>query len=477
MKHIRILARLVADFALFFGVVASVFHGSNLSAREIFVATPAELKLLESALPGDVIILKNGIWTDAPISVKKGGAAESPLLIRAETPGNVVFKGNSTLEIRAPYVTADGFLFTGSHEKGDAVALRSHHGILRNSAIIDYNPQNLETKFSWVTFAGESNLVDHCYFRGKDNPNPVISNYFGFRHNTVTACYFKDIPHNLSKYTARIFEIWGGVESNTNADFNGGLFTVQGNLFDHAGGDGSIIVIKSNRNRVIGNTFLASGGVINMRAGNFNTFENNIFLGMGVKGSQGIRMSGVGHVVRGNYISGCDEGIIVSCGDYIAKDLTGKFVPTLRGTPSIQIPFYRQVKNLTLKNNVLVGNKNADLDIGARYRVGWPGWQTILLPEDNLIENNRIVRPHGGAAVVGTLPGADNDPVIPKLTFLPNKYVGNIIVGGENAFEPAQNGFAIEKLPADWSEAKEAARFKSLTPADVGPSWIRAKGL
>ena len=457
-------------------IIAATFLGGDISAREIFVATPDELKKLDTALPGDVFIFKNGTWTDTRISVKKGGSAERPLVIRAETPGDVVFTGNSTLEFRAPYVTADGFLFSGPHAKGDAVALRSHHGILRNSAIIDYNPQNLETKFSWVTFAGENNLVDHCYFAGKDNRDPVINNYFGFRHNAVTACYFKDIPHKLSKYTARIFEIWGGVESNTNADFNGGLFTVQGNLFEHAGGDGSIIVIKSNHNRVIGNTFLASGGVINMRAGNFNMFEDNIFLGMGVKGSQGIRMSGMGHIVQGNYISGCDEGIMVSCGDYIEKDLTGKFVPTLRGTPPVQIPFYKQVGNLTLKNNVLVGNKNADLDMGARYRVMWPAIQTILLPEDNLIENNRIVRPLGGVAVVGTLPDADTDPVIPKLAFRPNQYVGNVIVGGTNGFEPSQGGFKLEKLPADWSEAKESAKFIPLTAADVGPDWVRNKG-
>ena len=142
------------------------------------------------------------------------------------------------------------------------------------------------------------------------------------------------------------------------------------------------------------------------------------------------------------------------------------------------MPFYQQVKNLTLKDNVMVGNKNADLNIGARYRVGWPKCQAILLPENCVIENNRIVRPNGGVAVVGTLPGSDKDPVVPKLTFLPNKYVGNVIVGGTNSFEPSKDGFKIKtKLPAGWTEANEAANFKPLTPADVGPDWIRSKFL
>jgi len=459
--------------------LAAAFHSLSLSAREIPISNPAELKELGSALPGDVVILKDGTWADANISVQKGGSAESPLVIRAETPGGVVFTGNSTLNIRAPYVTADGFLFTGPHDKKEPVGLRSHHGILRNSAIIDCNPENLETPFSWVTFAGENNLVDHCYFTGKDNPNPVISNYSGFCHNAVTACYFKGIPHNRTKYTARIIELWGGSEFDAKWDFNGGYSTVQGNLFDRAGGDGSIIVIKSNGNRVIGNTFLACPGVINMRAGDYNVFQDNIFLGKGVKGTLGIRMSGVGHIVQGNYISGCDEGIIVDYGDYMDKNLTGKYANSFHfATPPIPIPSYTQVKKVTFKDNVLVGNKNADLDLAARYKVGWPRWQTILAPEDNLVENNRIVRPNGGAAVVGTVPGADKDPVIPKLTFLPNKYVGNVIVGGTNSFEPSKDGFKIKtKLPAGWTEANEAANFKPLTPADVGPDWIRSKFL
>ena len=454
--------------------------GGTLSAREIPIANPTDLKELDSALPGDVVILKDGTWADASVCVQKGGSAEWPLLIRAESPGGVVFTGNSTLDIRAPYVTADGFLFTGPHEKGDAIAFRSHHGILRNTAVIDYNPSQFQKKFCWVWFEGDDNLADHCYFKGKNNNNPVIGNsWVGSRHNSTTASYFKDVPYIpfVTGLSHPIFDLWGyGGKGESGED--GIFFTIQGNLFDNAGGEGNILVIKSSRNRVIGNTFIATRGVINLRAGNSNTIQANVILGKGVEGAQGIRMVGQNHVIQGNYISGCEDAIMVSCGDYTEKDLTGQYVPFLVSKqPPIHMPFYQQAKNLTLKDNVMVGNKNPDLNIGARYRVGWPKCQTILLPEDCLIENNRIVRPNGGVAVVGTLPGADKDPVIPKLSFLPNKYVGNVIVGGTNDFEPSKEGFKVEKIPAGWSEAKEAAKFKPITAADVGPDWVRSKGL
>ena len=473
----KILLKTYFSFVLAIALM-TVLQTCTLRAREILISNPTELTELASALPGDAVVLKNGVWNDVHINVTKGGSADAPLVIRAETAGEVILEGNSNLKIDAPYVTVDGLYFRrGAKIGGNVITFNSSHGIVRNCTVMDAHPLNLETKGYFVFFSGENNRVDRCYFKGKSNDNPVIGNDRGVcRYNAVTASYFKDIPYD-PKNGREIFRIWGyGGFCELGTD--GAFFTIEGNLFDHADGEGEeIISLKSNRNRVVGNTILATRGGINIRAGSFNTIQGNIILGKGVEGSAGIRMSGESNVVRDNFISGCDDGIQLACGDYIKKALTEKFVPTLRGTPPIQIPFYGQVKNLTLSGNVLVGIKNADLKFGARYKFQWPKLQAILVPEDNLIENNRIVRPHGGAAVVGVLPGTDKDPVIPKLTFLPNKYAGNIIVGGTNDFVPSKDGFKVEKMPVGWSEVRESAKFPPLTAADVGPDWVRSKGL
>ena len=458
--------------------MVAAFHGGTALAREISIASPAELKQLDAALPGDVVILKNGVWTDAHLTVTKGGSAESPLVIRAETPGEVVLTGTSHLKINAPHVTVDGLCFRKRAQTGTVIGFNSSHGIVRNSAVIDDNPLNLKTKSYSVYFAGENNRLDRCYIKGKSDYNPVVGNdRVGSRHNSVTASYFRDIPYARAN-GREIFRIWG-YGGNEELGDDGAFFTIEGNLFDHADGEGAeIISLKSNRNRVMRNTILASRGGINIRSGNFDTVQENIILGKGCLETAGIRMSGQGHVVQGNFVSGCDDGIQVSCGDLFEKDLTGKYVPCPRqGTPLGRVPYYGAVKNLTLRGNVVIGTKGADLDFGAKYKVSWPRLQTILLPEGCRIENNRFVRPRGGISVTGTVPGADYDPVLPKMTYQPNKFAGNVIAGGENSFAPAKNGCTVTKLPSGWSEAAEAAKFKPLTPADVGPDWVRSKGL
>ena len=459
--------------------IAVAFHGSTLSAREISIATPAELNLLATALPGDVVLLKNGNWTDAHITVTKGGSAESPLVIRAETPGEVILNGTSNIKINAPYVTVDGLYFRkGAQGGGTVINFNSNNGIVRNTALIDALPLNLDTKSYCVFFAGENNLVDRCYIKGKSNYDPVVGNSReGSRHNAVKASYFKDIPY-APKNGREIFRVWG-YGGNEDLGDDGAFFTIEGNLFDHADGEGAeIISLKSNRNLVVRNTIVATRGGINIRSGNFNTIQDNIILGKGVAESAGIRMSGQNHVVKGNFVSGCDEGIQISCGDCFEKDLTGKYVPCLRqSTPLGRVPYYGAVKNLTLSGNTVIGTKGADLDIGAKYKIRWPKQQSILLPEGCLIENNRLVRAKGGVAVTGTVPGADKDPALPKAACQPNKYVGNVILGGKNSFAPSKAGFVEENLPAGWSETAEAAKFKPLTPADVGPDWVRSKAL
>jgi len=460
--------------------LAFTIHAASLFAREIPIAVPSDLNLLNTALPGDVFTLKNGVWTDAHINIKKGGSAESPLVIRAETPGQVVLNGSSSLEFNAPHATVEGLLFSKGAIKGGAViAFKSDHGTLRNTAVVDYNPAKFETRYYWVYFHGNNNLVDHCYFKGKNHDDPLIGNHWdGSEHNTVSASYIKDIPY-VNANGREDFRIWGYGRDNELGE-GGAFFTIKGNLLDHADGEGEeVISLKSNRNRVIRNTILATRGGINLRAGNFNTVQDNIILGKGVPGSSGIRMSGQNLVIKDNYVSGCEFGIRVSCGEYIEKNLTGKYVACLRKRPlpQIAIPAYGQVKNLMLSGNVLVGIKEADLDFGARYKVHWPKSQNILLPESCQIENNRFIRPKGGVSVTGALPDTDKDPVVPRLTYQPNKFAGNVVEGGEVNFVPAKSGFTVKQLPLGWTEAREVAKYKPLTSSDVGPDWARNKGL
>jgi len=117
---------------------------SSLWAREIPVPNVAALAgALGSAGPGDVVVLAKGDWPDAEIKVGRGGSEESPLTIRAESPGETILTGGSLLEISAPYVVVDGLYFCKgsiSSEKFSVIHFKSHHGTVMNSAVVDYNP-------------------------------------------------------------------------------------------------------------------------------------------------------------------------------------------------------------------------------------------------------------------------------------------------------------------------------------------------
>jgi len=461
-------------------VLAALLGARILSAREFVVNHPAELSsALRTAGAGDIITLGKGTWTDAQLVVERGGSPEKPLEIRAASPGETILNGTSCLKINAPHVAVDGLFFhQGAIRKGAVIEFNSHHGTVRNTAIVDYNPADFATKYYWVFFSGDHNLVDRCYFKGKNHMEPLIGNAIeDSRHNGVVRSYFKHIPYAEGNGREGI-RVWGSGKFDAGAE-GGAFFTISENLFDQADGEGTeIISLKSSYNQVLNNTVIATRGCLNIRQGSHNLVRGNIILGRGVEGAQGLRMSGRHNTVQGNYVSGCEFGIRVSAGEYVAGALTASYQPKLKpgakgkGNTEGRIATYPQVRELTLSDNVTVAITGADLEVGFSYKRHWPEAQMVLLPENCLIKNNRFVRPSGGDSVIGTL--AESGPPLEQFQFAPNRYEGNRLIGGQNAFAPAAGGCVVEPLAAGWSEAAELGAFKALTPADVGPAWVRA---
>lgn len=470
-----LLSRLPAGWLMFTLLTAA------LAAREVPVANAAALAAaLPTAGAGDTLLLGPGHWTNAQLTIDRGGSAAQPLEIRAAIPGETILDGSSALAITAPFVTVDGLFFDhGAIRKGAVIEFRSHHGIVRHTAIVDYNPAAFETRYYWVFFSGDDNLLEHCYFKGKNNLEPLVGNAIDdSRRNRVRSCYFKDIPYAENNGREDI-RVWGAGKFDA-ADTGGAFFTIEDNLFDHADGEGAeIISLKSNHNQVLNNTVIATRGCINIRQGSHNLIQGNVILGQGAPGTQGLRMSGLDNTVKGNYVSGCEFGIRVSTGEYIASALTPAFQPNVKaeakGKKSAdgRIATYPQVRKLTLADNVTVGISGADLEIGFFYKRRWPESQMILIPEACLISGNRFVRPHGGDSVIGILP--DPAPPLDRFHFVPNRYEGNQLVGGRNAYPLAPTGWESTAIPAGWTEATERSKFRILTARDVGPAWVIAQ--
>ena len=172
---------------------------------------------LNSAGPGDTIKLRKGNWSDVHLVVNRGGYEGWPLEIMPKAPGEVVLCGFSDLAINAPYVTVDGlFFYRGAIKSGSVISFNSQHGIVRNTAVVDYNPPLFETQYYWVFFNGDNNLLDHCYFKGKNNLQPLIGNALeNSRYNRVRQCYFKKIPYAEPNGREDI-RVWGSGKFDPN---------------------------------------------------------------------------------------------------------------------------------------------------------------------------------------------------------------------------------------------------------------------
>jgi len=458
-------------------IILLIFLSSSalLSAQKTLLITKAcELKsAIAKANAGDVLVLRNGEWKNLNIDFNANANASSPITLRAESPGKVILTGNSMLTFSKPYLIAEGLFFkNGKLESGSVVNFNADFCRLTNSAIVDYNPEMFDVRYYWIYLKGSYNRIDHCFLKGKSNMNPVLGNdNENARYNRVDSCYIKDIPYVAKANGREIFRIWGyGHDDQTGDD--GAYFTIEYNLFDHADGEGTEIVsLKSNYNVVRFNTVIASRGGLVGRRGKFNTFDSNIVLGQGVKGTTGIRVAGANHSVINNYISDVSEdGLRLIAGEYYEKSLTSSFAPKKK-----ELPKYLQVQNGYFAYNAIINCGGNGIDVGFSYKNDWPDLQMVLLPEKNKFEKNVVYNCKGYSVNIEI---QDKQKPLDVFQFKPNNFEANIIWGSGSNISPTPAGLNMEK-PNFIISKNELYQFeniknntlKPLSSKEVGTRW------
>ncbi len=453
-------------------------------------SAPEFAAALREIQPGDTVWLEPGTWKDAELDLSKAGTATQPIAIKARQSGQTVLTGNSSLTFSAPWVHVEGLFFTnGARSRGDVITFASDHCRLTNTAVVDFNPADSERGYYWVYFKGSDNRVEHCYFAGKNHHQPLVGNDFkDSRRNSFARSHFKAIAY-VPKNGREVFRIWG-YGGNEELGEDGAFFTVEENLFEDADGEGAEIVsLKSNRNVVRGNTILRTRGGITNRSGNFNTIVGNTILCDGKPGAYGMRITGRHHKISDNYISDGEYGIHLLAGEFIERDLTGRYKPIERaGTPLGRVPSYNQPADVIVERNTIVNSAEVDLYVGKNYKVGWPEKQYVLLPDRIRIESNFISKPAGGIAVEAAV----MDPAEPFSQFRaePATFAGNVVDGGQTKALPSQAGLdqkrivlekgadgvsrPVEKWDVGASVGTVSAPVnRRLTENDVGPEWVR----
>ncbi|MDP2038475.1 MAG: chondroitinase-B domain-containing protein [Ignavibacteria bacterium] len=347
----------------------------SVNAKEFFVTTSTELSsAISLSKPGDVIVMKNGIWQNVLINFQNDGNSSFPITLKAEKKGEVIISGKSNLRIAGNYLVVDGLVFKNGYSASSqaVVEFRTSSGIesnysrLTNTSIVDYNPTDTKTDYKWISLYGTHNRVDHCYLKGKthigttlvvwlsNKPNYhlIDSNYFAYR---------PVFPENGAE-TIRIgTSDWSLYDSFT---------TVEYNYFEECNGETEIISSKSCGNIYRYNTFKNCEGTLTLRHGNRCTVEGNFFLCGRKTNSGGIRIIGEDHKVINNYIED-------SYGTSYKSGIT-----MMNGVPNSPLNRYYQVKRAVVAFNTVV-NAKMSLNIGAGKDT-----ELTLPPLDCIIANN-----------------------------------------------------------------------------------------
>jgi poly(beta-D-mannuronate) lyase len=266
--------------------------------------------------PGDEIVWADGNYSDQRIDFIARGTSDTPITLRAETPGGVRLTGDSQMNLAGQDLVVSGFFFDGGEGTTGVVEFResgastldrmAQRVTLRDCAFRGLLTEG-DNKSRWIILYGEENTVERCSFLDKDSTGACILielHYQGdngarhvIRDNFFARFSRKDGRENDGDSEA----IRIGSSSQQAIDAR---VSVEGNYFLETDGENEIITNKSRNNHYSGNTFRRCRGGLVMRHGSGAIVEGNFFLGGGVPDSGGVRISDQGHVIRNNYFAG-----------------------------------------------------------------------------------------------------------------------------------------------------------------------------
>ncbi len=323
---------------------------------QIYVSSVDEFNAIDlsSLAEGEVIVWKNGTYDSQSIDIEGDGTSSKPIRLRAETPGEVIFTGSSSLILDGTYIEVSGFwwknpnLANGTHlvyfSKGSQYCKVSNCAISGYDLSIGSSTAG-EEESKWVSMYGYDNTLDSCTIVDKKNEGCTVVVWF--EGDNVTP------RHTISNnYFERSTTIYNGsaingqetirIGTSTYSMSDGGCL-VEGNHFYQCHGEqAECISNKSGDNTYRNNLFEETKSSLTLRHGNGCLVEYNYFEGGGESSTGGIRIIGEDHIVRYNYLSN-----VSATGNRAGITL-------MKGNENTALSGYSQVKNAAVYGNTLV---------------------------------------------------------------------------------------------------------------------------
>ncbi len=494
-------------------VVIALFIGVSCSDQQQDSAIRVETNealyaAVESAQPGDIIILKNGVWQDVDLKIAAKGTKERPIVVTAETPGEVFIEGLSQIKFGGEYITVSGLHFRNGYTPSQAVIeFRidkknvANNCRFTNSVIEGFNQLQRDRQDHWVEFWGRHNQLDHCYIAGKSNRGPTVrvqlkGNESIYNFHQITNNYFGPRPRKGGP-SAETLQIGDSGTSMSPSNTN-----VENNLFDRCNGEVEVISSKSNFNTFRNNVFYKSEGSLVTRHGNYCRIDGNFFIGdENSNNIGGVRIINTGHWVVNNYFLNLK-------GENFRSPLA-----VMNGIPKSPLNRYNQVTDIVVAHNTWV-NCTSPWQFGVGSNID----QKEVLPASEIRSAVPVRSTLANNVIFNT--GGDKQPVVAfdkidgidfKKNIISNNGVAfeelkglttaslNLVELNENIFSPnieeladfeVYKGFDFETIEKDifgqtrsqsnkvGAIVKVPTELKNiLDRKDVGPDWYVEPGI
>ena len=435
---------------------------------------------------GDIVVWENGTYSsDERIAFIGTGTLASPIILKAETPGGVVFDNGLQIDIAGTHLIVDGFYWQGGYGSSNFIQFRkgtiyAQNCTIKNCAIngLQVNPDDAESgtsvKHRWIVLYGNYNNVLNCSFLNKTSAGALVLVELEYNAavnrcaevgHTISNNYF----YNYEKINSSLTNAGDSetIRVGTSEFQNVNCRTiVSNNYFVSADGENEIITNKSDNNTYSNNTFRRCRGSLVLRHGSGATVDGNYFLGENIDGTGGLRIVDSDHTITNNYIQDCitiidqakwNNGITFMGGaDNSQPDCNSTSVSN----------GYQKSENNEVSNNTII-NTNAPLffngDKGTNSNTG-------------NISNNLIFFENGSSNLTDIITedgSGDFSSIGSSLTFSGNIYNGANL--GESV-----NGFSSSNLAASTNgeiltisgagNAGASIANGPLTDGDVGAS-------
>ena len=345
----------------------------------LVVSNPSAFEeAIAGAKPGDRIILANGIWEDFDILFEGEGTAQNPIELVAQTPGEVILSGQSSLRIAGQYLVVSGLVFRdGYSPRNEVISFRkdaeklAFNSRVTNTVIDGYSNPNRSQRDIWVAMYGRNNVFDYNHLSGKQNAGPT----FAVRLNTEES---QENAHRIAYNYFGPRPVFGSNGGETmrigtsHYSLTRSATVVEHNFFDRCSGEVEIISSKSGDNVFRSNTFYASRGTLTLRHGNGTLVENNLFDGAGAPYTGGVRVINARQTIRNNYFRGLT-----------GNRFSGALV-VMNGVPNSPINRYHQVDGAVITGNVFDGVRAIELGEGSDA-------ERTAIPINSAFENNIVI--------------------------------------------------------------------------------------